>query len=277
VTGPAGRRAVSAAGDDAAASVRRVNEERFTATARTYASSGVAVRREETEALLRLAAPSPADRALDVGCGPGAVLAALAPRVHAAVGMDVTAAMLEQARARLAELCSAAPRVAVGLVRGAAERLPFRDGAFSLAVTTYTLHHFGDQRAVVSEMARVVGPGGRVLIADLVGSDDDRARTLQNEIERLRDPAHVEMQSARGIEALLTARGLAVTGRAEGSNPRELEEWLRLSHTPPDRARIVRERLLATLPGDRAGMWAAADGETVRFVHRWAIVAARRP
>jgi ubiquinone/menaquinone biosynthesis C-methylase UbiE len=277
VSGPAGRRPVGAGGDDAAPSARRVNEERFTATARTYASSGVAVRREETEALLRLAAPSPTDRALDVGCGPGALLGALAPRVRAAVGIDVTAAMLEQASARLGGLSSSTPLAAVGLVRGAAERLPFRDGAFSLAVTTYTLHHFGDQRAVVSEMARVVGRGGRVLIADLVGSEDDRARTLQNQIERLRDPAHIEMQSARGIEALLNAHGLAVTGRAEGSNPRELEEWLRLSHTPPDRAAIVRERLLATLPGDRAGMQAATDGETVRFVHRWAIVAAHRP
>ena len=273
----AGPRKVAAGDDHAAARARRVNEERFTATARTYASSGVAVRREETDALLRLAAPSPADRALDVGCGPAAVLAVLAPLVRDAVGVDLTAAMLEQARARLRGLSSSTPFGAVGLVRGAAERLPFRDGAFTLAVTTYTLHHFGDQRAVVGEMERVVGRGGRVLIADLVGSDDDRARTLQNEIERLRDPAHIEMQSARGIEALLTAQGLAVTGRAEGSNPRELEEWLRLSHTPPDRAAIVRERLLATLQGDRAGMHAATDGETVRFVHRWAIVAAHKP
>ena len=51
--------------------------------------------------------------------------------------------------------------------------------------------------------------GGRVLIADLVGSDDEGARALQNEIERLRDPAHIELQSLRGIEALFTSHGLA--------------------------------------------------------------------
>ncbi len=264
------------ANEDAAARARRVNEERFTATARSYSSSAIAARHDENDALLRLAAPGPADRALDVGCGPGAVLAALTPFVRHAVGVDLTAAMLEQAGRRLQDL-AAATAGAPSLVRGAAERLPFRAGAFSLAVTTYTLHHFGEPRLVVREMARVVGPGGRVIIGDLVGPDDDRARALQNEIERLRDPAHIEMESPRGIEALLGSEGLSVTGRAEGSRDRELAEWLRLSHTPPDRAGLVRKRLLDTLPGDRAGMRPSLDGDTMRFVHHWAIVAARKP
>lgn len=262
---------------DAAARARRVNEERFTSTARSYSSSAIAARHDENDALLRLAAPAPADRALDVGCGPGAVLAALAPFIRHAVGVDLTAAMLEQAKQRLHGLSAATAAGTRSLVRGAAERLPFRDGAFSLAVTTYTLHHFGEPRLVVREMTRVVGSGGRVIIGDLIGSDDDGARALQNEIERLRDPAHIEMESPRGIEALLGSAGLTVIGRAEGSRDRELTEWLRLSHTPPDRAGLVRERLLDSLPGDRAGMRPTLDGETVRFVHRWAIVAARKP
>ncbi|MHB8732921.1 MAG: class I SAM-dependent methyltransferase [bacterium] len=277
MTGPHGEDRGGHAGGDAAADARRLNEARFTATARSYSSSPVAERRDENEALLRLAAPAPADRALDVACGPGAVLARLAPLVRQAAGVDLTAAMLEQARRRLREL-SAETRVgAVSLVRGAAERLPFRDGVFSLAVTTYALHHFGEPRLVVREMVRVVGPGGRVIIGDLVGAGDDGARALQNEIERLRDPAHMEMQSARGIESMLAAEGLTVTGRAEGATRRELGEWLRLAHTPPDRAAQVRDRLLEMLPDDRAGMNVSLDGDTVRFVHRWGIVAARKP
>jgi len=277
VTGPRGEDRGGHGGGDAAADARRLNEARFTATARSYSSSPVAERRDENEALLRLAAPAPADRALDVACGPGAVLAKLAPLVRQAAGVDLTAAMLEQARRRLRDL-SAETRVgAVALVRGAAERLPFRDGVFSLAVTTYALHHFGEPRLVVREMVRVVGPGGRVIIGDLVGAGDDGARALQNEIERLRDPAHMEMQSARGIESMLAAEGLTVTGRAEGATGRELGEWLRLAHTPPDRAAQVRDRLLETLPDDRAGMNVSLDGDTVRFVHRWGIVAARKP
>jgi SAM-dependent methyltransferase len=253
---------------------RKVNEERFTATAASYASSRVATRDAEIAELVRLGAPARDDRALDVACGPGVVLGVLAARVRQAVGVDLTAAMLAEARRR-AEASPGQP--APSLVRGEAARLPFRDGAFSLAVTTFALHHFGDARAVVREMARVTAPGGRVVIGDLVGVDDDRALALQNEIERLRDPAHIEMKNVRGIESLLAGAGLAVTGRAEGATPRELEEWLRLSHTPADHARVVRDRMLATRDGDRAGMAVTADGDTVRFVHRWAVVAARKP
>jgi SAM-dependent methyltransferase len=144
-------------------------------------------------------------------------------------------------------------------------------------VTTYALHHFGEPRVVVREMVRVVGSGGRVIIGDLVGADDDGARALQNEIERLRDPAHMKMHSAREIERLLAGEGLTVTGRAAGATGRELGEWLRLAHTPPDRAALVRGRLLETLPDDRAGMNVSLDGDAVRFVHRWGIAAARKP
>ncbi|HEV2284282.1 MAG TPA: class I SAM-dependent methyltransferase [bacterium] len=264
-------------GDDANARARRLNEARFTATARAYSSSPVAERRDETEALLRLAAPAPADRALDVACGPGALLAALASVVRYAAGVDLTAAMLEQAQRRLQDLSAAASVGGVALVRGAAERLPFRDGVFSLAVTTYALHHFGEPRLVVREMVRVVGRGGRVLIGDLVGADDDGARALQNEIERLRDPAHMAMHSTREMEGLLVSEGLTVTGRAGGATGRELGEWLRIARTPPDRAGRVRDRLLESLPGDRAGLNVSLDGDTVRFVHRWGIIAAQKP
>ena len=256
--------------DDAAQRARRLNEERFTASASAYSQSVVAARHDENRALLRLAAPSSEDRALDVACGPGALLAALAPFVRYAIGVDLTAAMLERAR-------QTTRSAAVGLVRAAAEHLPFRDGALSLAVTTSALHHFGEPRVVVREMARIVGPAGRVIIGDLVAAADDRARALQNEIERLRDPAHMEMQSVRGIESLLTSEGLRVFGRAEGSRARELDEWLRIARTPPDHAALVRQRLIDTLDGDRAAMSPVLDGETVRFVHRWAIVAARKP
>jgi ubiquinone/menaquinone biosynthesis C-methylase UbiE len=255
--------------DGAAERARRLNEERFTASASAYSQSVVAARHDENRALLQLAAPASGDRALDVACGPGALLAALARFVRYAVGVDLTAAMLEQASGTTRS-------AAVGLVRAAAEHLPFRDGVLSLAVTTSALHHFGEPRVVVREMARVVGPGGRVIIGDLVASGDDRARALQNEIERLRDPAHMEMQSVGGIEALLASEGLRVFGRAEGSRARELDEWLRISRTPPDRATLVRRRLIDTLDGDRAGMSPVLDGEKVRFVHRWAIVAARK-
>jgi SAM-dependent methyltransferase len=250
---------------------RRANEARFTATARQYVASGIAERHAQHEALRRLAAPAQDDALLDVACGPGALLEAFGPLVRCAVGLDLTMAMLAEARRRRRE------GGRLFLVRGEAERLPFGDGAFSLVVSTWAVHHFGDPRRVLDEMVRVCRSGGRVAVGDLVGSEDDGKRALQNEIERLRDPAHVEMLSAGGLQRLLASAGLAPAGRAGGELMRDLDEWCRISGTPPEAARRVRRMLLDTQPGDLAGMAPAAQGDRVRFVHRWAIATGRKP
>ncbi len=245
--------------------VRRANEERFSRTARVYASSGIAERRAQNEALRRLAAPVPDDVVLDVACGPGAVLTAFAPLVRQAIGLDLTMAMLREARAR-------SRGRGVSLVRGEAERLPFRDGAFTLVCSTWAVHHFGDPRRVVLEMARVCRPGGRLAVGDLVGSEDAARRARQNAIERLRDPAHVELLSLDGLVDLLAGAGLVPAGRATGVLHREFEEWCRIAQSPPDVVARVRQMLLDTQPGDLAGMAPEAEGERIRFLHRWAIV-----
>jgi ubiquinone/menaquinone biosynthesis C-methylase UbiE len=252
---------------------RRVNEERFGRTARQYAASRVAQRHAEIEALRRLAAAGPDDVFLDVACGPGVLLATFAPLVRLAVGLDLTPAMLQQARDRMASQ-SARGAGAAFLVRGQGERLPFADRRFSLVCSTSAVHHFGDPRLVLHEMARVCRSGGRVVIADLVGSEDDARRARQNAIERLRDPAHVEMLSASGLAGLLASCGLVPRDRAEGAIERELGEWFRVADTPSGVGRRVREMLLETRPGDLAGMAPRVEGDEVRFVHRWAIVAA---
>lgn len=72
---------------------------------------------------------------------------------------------------------------------GTANPLPFADFAFSLVVTRYSFHHFQDPSAVVSELIRVLKPGGRLLIADVAQPSDKAA--AYDEIELLRDPSHV--------------------------------------------------------------------------------------
>jgi len=249
---------------------RRLNEARFSQTAGRYARSGITERHAQQEALLRLTAPEAHDRLLDVACGPGALLAVYAPRVRHAVGVDLTMAMLREARARR-------DRGSIALVRAEAERLPFADGTFSIVVTTWAVHHFGEPRRVLGEMARVCRPGGRVAVGDLVGSEDDAKRARQNRIERLRDPAHVEVLSPSGLTALLASCGLTPTGSAEGSQTRELGEWCAIAATPPDVSAGVRKLLLESAAGDLAGMLPVSDGDVIRFQHRWAVIGSRKP
>jgi SAM-dependent methyltransferase len=96
--------------------------------------------------------------ALDVGCGEGRFCRALEAHGVKTVGIDPTSGLLHAARAR-------DPRGQ--LVRGLAEGLPFQPDAFDLVVSYLSLIDIPDIRSAIAEMARVLKPGGTLLIANL--------------------------------------------------------------------------------------------------------------
>ena len=101
------------------------------------------------EAVLRLiveaASPQPDDTVLDVACGPGLVVCAFAPRVRQATGIDLTPAMLEEARKAAAQR-----RLRnVALDRGDVYALPYDKGSFSIVIARYAFHHLLDPLAAL--------------------------------------------------------------------------------------------------------------------------------
>lgn len=99
-------------------------------------------------------------RALDVGCGEGRFCRMLRQRGIETVGLDPTPALLARARAR---------DPGGTYVEGVAEQLPFDDGAFDLVVSYLTLIDIPDVVTAIHQMARVLAPGGTLLIANLNG------------------------------------------------------------------------------------------------------------
>jgi SAM-dependent methyltransferase len=97
-------------------------------------------------------------RALDVGCGEGRVCRLMQSLGIETVGIDPTEAMIAEARRR---------DPAGDYRLGAAEKLPFADASFDLAVTCLTLIDITDYRTAIAEMARVLVPGGTLLAANL--------------------------------------------------------------------------------------------------------------
>lgn len=106
----------------------------------------------------------------DLGCGTGALSAALAPHVHHVHAVDASPAMLASARTRLA----AFPNVQVD--DGALEALPLDDGVLDVAVLMLVLHHVSDPVRALREVHRVLRPGGRVLIGDMRPHTHERYR-----------------------------------------------------------------------------------------------------
>jgi SAM-dependent methyltransferase len=95
---------------------------------------------------------------VDLGCGTGYFSAWLARRDARPVGIDVTPAQLATARAMQRQFGLAFP-----LVEGNAERLPFRDGSFDLALSEYGASIWCDPHLWIPEAARVLRPNGRLV------------------------------------------------------------------------------------------------------------------
>ncbi|MBV8521192.1 MAG: metalloregulator ArsR/SmtB family transcription factor [Acetobacteraceae bacterium] len=127
----------------------------------------------ETSVLALL--PAKFDRLLDIGTGTGRLLELLAPRARSALGIDASAAMLALARARLAR--AELPHCTVR--QGDMYRLPIVAGCMDLAVLQMVLHYAEDPQAVLAEAARVLRPGGLLLVIDLAAhSRDDLTRSF---------------------------------------------------------------------------------------------------
>jgi len=106
----------------------------------------------------------------DLGCGTGQVTAALAPFVARVIAVDASAAMLQAAKRRLQGLDN------IELRRGELELLPIDNGLLDAATLMLVLHHVPDTSRALGEAARVIKPGGRLLLVDMLPHDRDSYR-----------------------------------------------------------------------------------------------------
>lgn len=115
-----------------------------------------------------LAAVGPGDRALDVATGTGDLAIELARRVGPGgevVGSDFSEGMLERARQKVGSVPPAA--APLRFEWGDAQALPYEDAAFAAATVGFGARNFADLEAGLGEMARVVRPGGRVVVLEM--------------------------------------------------------------------------------------------------------------
>ena len=160
------------------------------------------------------------ERALDVGCGTGALAYVLAEHVREVVGVDGSEAYIDAARLHAPANCT--------FTVGDATALPFPYGDFDLVGCLRVLHHVRRPELVVSELARVARPGGTILLADQLG-DVDPIRSLElDRFERARDPTHTRLLPDADIRGYLDANDLTVVANEVVREHRDMEEYLDL-------------------------------------------------
>ena len=151
----------------------------------------------------------------DLGCGSGRIAATIAPYARSVVGVDASPEMLDVARSRLAGFDN------VRLVEGRIEELPLESGSLDLALVVHLLHHVADPSAALAEVARVLRPGGRLVLADVLPHPyEEYRRTMGHVWLGFGRPAiDAELAAGRPDRRAL-ARGRHRAGRARPRNVR---------------------------------------------------------
>lgn len=211
-------------------------QRQFGTHAEAYVHSPVHAQGESLYRLIALADPQPGWLALDVATGGGHTALAVAARGALVIALDLTAAMLRAARDH------ARSRGADGLlwVQADGAHLPLPSASLDLVTCRIALHHFPDPAAALTEWARVLKPGGRLVLVDNIAPTEAEAAAYVNAFERLRDPSHVWMYPLTGLATFCEQAGLRVQHHESLRKPMDFQAWMdRMGVHPTDRERLT--------------------------------------
>jgi SAM-dependent methyltransferase len=214
----------------------RLNRAQYGAVAANYATSESHAGGDDLAWFSSRAASVAPGVALDVACGGGFSTRALAAAGHRVVATDLTPESVVAARAATTD-----ERRKVSWAVGAAERLPLRTGSVNVVGCRIAPHHFADMAAFVDEAARVLVPGGMLLVVDTTVPEDEALARWLDDVERLRDPSHQRSWPPSRWRAVVAGARLRVDETQAYRKRHELEPWLARSGCTGRAADAVRE------------------------------------
>jgi ubiquinone/menaquinone biosynthesis C-methylase UbiE len=194
--------------------------DQFTRQAAPFAAAAAIRNEEALNRIVQWAGAGPDDNVLDVACGPGLLACAFARVAKHAIGLDMTPAMLQQARKTQQEQ----GLDNVSWQKGDVYSVPFPESQFSIVSSRFAFHHLQDPLAALREMKRVCKFDGKIVVADMAPLPEKAAAL--NAAELLRDPSHVRALPVDELIGLFEQASLSIpkinSYRMEG----ELEDLL---------------------------------------------------
>lgn len=233
-----------------------------------YVTSAVHADPQVLAKVVERARPFAGARALDVATGTGHTALALAAHVGSVTATDLTREMLHEARG----LATAQGVTNVRWMRADAEEMPFADRAFDVVTCRRAAHHFPRIERALGEMRRVLKPGGRLVVDDRSGPEDDEVDAIMNRLDVLHDRSHVRQYRPSRWRVLLEGAGFGVESVEPYVKHRPMSS-LTAGVGEAD-ARAVRE-IVAGLDARQRGVFALEEkaGEA-HFNHWYVLIAA---
>jgi ubiquinone/menaquinone biosynthesis C-methylase UbiE len=240
-------------------------QKQFTITAEAFSKFAVRDTADVIAEKVRFLKPQPEMVFLDVACGPGTLILAMAPALKYAYGMDLTGEMLRLAR----QFQTEKQVLNAAFVCGEGERIPYADATFDLVSCQYAFHHMPKPELILQEMVRVVKPDGRVFVDDTLGPESDEKFELHNRIEAVRDPSHTRSLRLTAFLRMFDDLGLEIVTQSFRRHKRSFNQWmLRAGHPAGDNRYVEARRLIqSSVAGDKAGYSPQVQGDDIEIVH----------
>jgi ubiquinone/menaquinone biosynthesis C-methylase UbiE len=253
---------------------KSMSQQRFGDYADRYVQSATHAQAPELLRLLQLVQPQPGEIVLDIATGGGHTARTFASHVGSVVAADLAPRMLVAARRHITEQ----GLTNVQYTATDAERLAFASESFDIVTCRIAPHHFPDVYRFVLECARVLKPGGRLMIQDQVTPEQERDARYIDSFERLRDPSHARAYSESEWRGTFLDCDLVVDHTEIARNTARLVAWARVQDN--DDAIIERLQILLAQAPDAVREWinprciGTSDAE---FDHVYLLILGHKP
>ncbi len=223
--------------------------EQFGSVAEAYLASTVHAQGRDLQELADRVKRQVDPMVLDLGCGAGHASFAVAPYAKQVVAYDLSEQMLAvvAGAARERGLHNIETR------QGSTEALPFETASFDVVCTRYSAHHWSKFEAGLAEIFRVLKPGGKCLVIDVVAPPATVADTYLQALEVLRDASHVRNYSVAHWTGRLEQAGLHPIDSQSWKLHLNFDAWVGRMRTPAERVVAIRS------------LWDAAPQEVVSY------------
>ncbi|MBP1930947.1 class I SAM-dependent methyltransferase [Ammoniphilus resinae] len=214
-------------------------KEQFARNAEKYVTSPTHAKGNDLDLLVEWMEPKENWTVLDIATGGGHVTKKLSPHVSRVIATDLTRGMLEAAKKHVQPTCQN-----VWFMVADAENLPFLDDTFDAITCRIAAHHFPQPHLFIQEAARVLNPGGKLILIDNVVPADEVLAKFVNKLEKLRDESHGRCCSIEEFTKWAMEARLSLEKSRLRKKTFDFPTWVRRTTRSEDQVKQVERHIL---------------------------------